>query len=43
MQVIGRQPCPGHRAPDGAPARYERHRPEQTALYSPVHGDAAVL
>ena len=30
MQAIGRQP---HRALDGAPVHYQRHRPEQTTLY----------
>jgi len=34
MQAIARQP---HRAPDGTPLHYERHRPEQTALYRLVH------
>ena len=37
MQAIGRQP---HRAPDGAPAQYERHRPEQTTLYRLVQQHA---
>ena len=37
MQAIGRQP---HRAPDGAPVHYERHRPEQTALYRLVQQHA---
>ena len=38
MQAIGRKP---HRAPDGAPVHYERHRPEQTTLYRLVQKDAA--
>ena len=38
MQAIGRQP---QRAPDGAPVRYERHRPEQTTLYRLVQQHAA--
>ena len=29
------------RAPDGAPLRYERHRPEQTTLYRLVQQHAA--
>ena len=37
MQAIGRQP---HRAPDGAPVHYERHRPEQTTLYRLVQQHA---
>ena len=40
MQAIGRQPCPGHWAPDGAPIHYERHRPEQTTLYRLVQQHA---
>lgn len=35
--VIGRQP---QRAPDGAPVRYERHRPKQTTLYRLVQEHA---
>ena len=38
MQAIGRQV---HRAPDGAPLHYERHRPEQTTLYRLVQQHAA--
>ena len=38
MQVIGRQP---QRALDGAPVRYEHHRPEQTTLYRLVQQHAA--
>ena len=37
VQAIGRQP---QRAPDGAPLHYERHRPEQTALYCLVQEHA---
>ena len=33
MRATLQQP---HRAPDGAPVHYERHRPEQTTLYRPV-------
>ena len=33
MQAIGRQP---RRAPDGAPAHYERRHPDQTAPYGLV-------
>ena len=40
MQAIGRQP---HRAPDGAPVYYERHRPEQTTLYRLVQQHAATF
>ena len=40
MQAIGRQP---HRAPDGAPVHYERHRPEQTTLYRLVQQHAAIF
>ena len=40
MQAIGRQP---QRAPDGAPVHYERHRPEQTTLYSLVQQHAATF
>ena len=40
MQAIGRQPCPGHRAPDAAPVHCERHRPEQTTLYRLVQQHA---
>jgi len=38
VQAIGRQP---QRAPDGAPLHYERHRPEQTALYRLVQQHSA--
>lgn len=38
MQAIGWQP---QRAPSGAPVYYERHRPEQTALYCLVQHHAA--
>jgi len=38
VQAIGRQP---QLAPDGAPVHYERHRPEQTALYRLVQQHAA--
>ena len=38
MQAVGRPP---HRAPDGAPLHYERHRPEQTTLYRLVQQHAA--
>ena len=37
MQALGRQP---HRAPAGAPVQYERHRPEQTAMYRLVQQHA---
>jgi hypothetical protein len=40
VQAIGRQP---HRAPDGAPVHYERHRPEQTTLYRLVQQHAATF
>ena len=40
MQTIGRQPCPGHWAPDGAPIHCARHRPEQTTLYCLVQQHA---
>ena len=40
MQAIGRQP---QRAPDGAPVRYERHRPEQTTLYRLVQQHTATF
>ena len=40
MQAIGRQP---HRATDGAPVHYERHRPEQTTLYRLVQQHAATF
>ena len=40
MQAIGRQP---HRAPDGAPVHYERHRPGQTTLYRLVQQHAATF
>ena len=40
MQVIGRQP---HRAPEGAPFHYERHRPERTKLYQLVQQHAATF
>jgi hypothetical protein len=40
VQAIGRQP---QRAPDGAPVRYERHRPEQTTLYRLVQQHAATF
>ena len=40
MQAIGRQP---QRAPDGAPAHYERHRLEQTTLYRLVQQHAATF
>ena len=40
MQAIGRQP---HRAPDGAPVHYERHRPEQTTLYRLMQQHAATF
>jgi hypothetical protein len=40
VQAIGRQP---QRAPDGAPVHYERHRPEQTTLYSLVQQHAATF
>ena len=40
MQAIGRQP---HRAPDGAPLHYERHRPEQTTLYRLVQQHAGTF
>ena len=40
MQAIGRQV---HRAPDGAPVHYERHRPEQTTLYRLVQQHAATF
>ncbi|MBL8323700.1 MAG: hypothetical protein JNJ89_01960 [Rubrivivax sp.] len=44
MQAIGRQPCAGQRAPDGAPVHYERHRPEQTTLYHPSqHASVAAI
>ena len=41
MQAIGRQP---QRAPDGAPARCERHRRERATLYRPVqqHATSAI-
>jgi len=32
-----------HRAPDGAPVHYERHRPEQTTLYRLVQQHAATF
>ena len=38
MHATGRQP---QRAPDGTPLHYERHRPEQTALYRLVQQHAA--
>ncbi len=38
VQASGRQP---QRAPNGAPVHYERHRPEQTALYRLVQQHAA--
>jgi hypothetical protein len=41
VQAIGRQPCAGQRAPDGALLHYERHRPEQTTLYRLVQQHAA--
>ena len=40
VQAIGRQP---QRAPDVAPVRYERHRPEQTTLYRLVQQHAATF
>jgi hypothetical protein len=40
VQAIGRQP---HRAPDGVPVHYERHRPEQTTLYRLVQQNAATF
>ena len=40
MQASVEQP---HRAPDGAPVNYERHRPEQTELYRLVHQYAAIF
>ncbi|MDP1901156.1 MAG: transposase zinc-binding domain-containing protein [Rubrivivax sp.] len=40
MQAIGRQP---QRAQGGAPVHYERHRPEQTALYRLVQQHAATF
>ena len=40
MQAIGRQP---QRAPNGAPVHFERHRPEQTALYRLVQQHAATF
>ena len=40
MQAIGRQP---HRALDGAPVPYERHRPQQTTLYRLVQQHAATF
>ena len=43
MQAIGRQPHAAIRAPDGAPVHYERHRPEQTALYRLVQQHAATF
>jgi hypothetical protein len=43
VQAIGRQPNPPIRAPDGAPAHYERHRPEQTVLYRLVQQHAATF
>ena len=40
MQAIGRQP---HRAPDGAPVHYARHRSEQTTLYRLVQQHATTF
>ena len=43
MQAIGRQANPSIRTPDGTPAHYERHRPEQTTLYRLVQQHAATF
>ena len=40
MQASGRQPCPGHGSPDGAPVHCARHRPEQATLYRLVQQHA---
>ena len=40
MQANRRQP---HRASDGAPVHYERHRPEQTTLYRLLQRHAQIF